>query len=221
MKLFFDRPDIQTVMLDMDGTVLDLHFDDFFWRQVIPKTYAESKRLSLEQALQKLAPEFISRRGTLDWYCLDFWSNLLEFDVAAVKRTYQDQIKFLPDAEIFLSAVRESGKRLLLVTNAHPDTMRIKFSQTGVDQYFDAIYSSHHFGFPKEHQEFWNRFREQESFDPDKTLFADDSEAVLEAAVQFGIREVVAIARPNSAANRQELPQFRNVDYLHQLMPTR
>lgn len=205
-------------MLDMDGTVLDLHFDDFFWRKVIPKTYAERNKMPESEAIEKLAPEFVSRQGTLNWYCLDFWSGLLGFDVATLKRSYQDLISLLPEAEEFLSAVRDSGKRLLLVTNAHPDTMKIKFSQTGIDHYFDDIYSSHYFGYPKEHQEFWRRLQKRESFNPDRTLFADDSEAVLKAARDFGIREVVAIARPDSTADRRELAHFTNVDYLHQLV---
>ena len=32
---------INTVLLDMDGTILDLHFDNYFWKEYVPQKYAE------------------------------------------------------------------------------------------------------------------------------------------------------------------------------------
>ncbi|MEM7282387.1 MAG: GMP/IMP nucleotidase [Pseudomonadota bacterium] len=218
MKPFFDRDGIETVMLDMDGTILDLHFDDHFWREVIPMTYAERNEKRLADAIEELTPEFVSRQGTLDWYCLDFWSDLLKFNVAELKLEYRDLIRYLPRAKDFLAAVRDSGRRLLLVTNSHPEAMRIKFERTQLDQHFDDIYTSHHFGYPKENQEFWRRLKQAEDFDPNSTLFVDDSEAVLHAAKRFGIREVVAIARPDTTAQRRDIAGFASVDYLHELL---
>ena len=34
-------PEIHTVLLDMDGTLLDLRFDNHFWRELVPERYAE------------------------------------------------------------------------------------------------------------------------------------------------------------------------------------
>ena len=47
------------------------------------------------------------------------------------------------------------GKRLVLLTNSHPEVLRIKDGRTGVKAYFDAVFSSHEFRAPKEEARFW------------------------------------------------------------------
>jgi len=46
--------EISTVLLDMDGTILDLHFDTHFWLEHLPMRYSEKTGISLEQAKEKL-----------------------------------------------------------------------------------------------------------------------------------------------------------------------
>jgi FMN phosphatase YigB (HAD superfamily) len=41
---------IDTVLLDMDGTLLDLRFDNYFWMEFLPERYAERHGLTPEQA---------------------------------------------------------------------------------------------------------------------------------------------------------------------------
>ena len=41
---------IDTVLLDMDGTLLDLHFDNFFWSEHLPRTYALRHQISKEES---------------------------------------------------------------------------------------------------------------------------------------------------------------------------
>ena len=43
--------EIDTVMFDMDGTLLDLHFDNFFWLKVVPEHFSKHHGVSEEQAL--------------------------------------------------------------------------------------------------------------------------------------------------------------------------
>lgn len=218
MKTFFERDHIHTVMLDMDGTVLDLHFDDYFWRQVVPKTYADTHQLPISEVLERLRPEFENRRGTLEWYCLDFWSDLLGFNVQSLKQNYRDRIRFLPGAVSFLESVKSSGKRLLLVTNSHRDAMSLKFECTGLDGYFDAIYTSHDSGFPKERQEFWTYLMEHESFDPSRTFFADDNLDVLRSANRYGIADLMGISKPDTQSPVRMVTEFESVESLGDLV---
>jgi putative hydrolase of the HAD superfamily len=113
--------------------------------------------------------------------------------------------------------VRALGKRVVLVTNAHGDTLAVKNAQLDFRGHFDAIYSSHTFGTPKETLAFWERLIELEPFDRERTLFADDSLPVLRAARAFGIGWLYAIAQPDSSRPRREIDEFPAVNRLHEL----
>jgi 5'-nucleotidase len=209
---------IDTVLLDLDGTLLDLAFDNHFWSVRVPEAWARPRALSLEQAVAELQPRFRACEGTLDWYCLDYWSRELELDIAALKHCHAHQVRWLPGAREFLGRVRALGKRLVLLTNAHPTTLAIKDARTQVLSHFDAGYSSHRFKAPKEAPQFWQQLSRVEPFDPTRSLFVDDSLPVLRAAHAAGIRLTYAVQRPDSGAALRLQQQFPAVDAVAQLL---
>jgi putative hydrolase of the HAD superfamily len=167
---------IDTVLLDMDGTVLDLAFDNHFWRSHVPEAWGRQRSLSAQQALEQLKARFRACEGTLNWYCVDYWSRELELDIPALKERHSERIRWLPGAREFLQQVRALGKRLVLITNSHPKTLAIKDARTQVISHFDAGFSSHSFGAPKEEMQFWRELAKVEHFDPARSLFVDDSQ---------------------------------------------
>ncbi len=187
-----------TLMLDMDGTLLDLAYDNYMWLTHIPAAYARARGLPDEEAQKQLYAQFHSMRGTLEWYCLDHWSERLQLDIVGLHHAERDRIGWLPRAREFLQQVRHDGLRVLLVTNAHPDTLHMKSQVTGLEQFFDSLYTAHEFGVPKERPEFWQALAEVEAFDPHSTMFVDDTEPVLESAARFGVRHVVRVTRPDT-----------------------
>jgi HAD superfamily hydrolase (TIGR01509 family) len=189
---------IDTVLLDLDGTLLDLAFDTYFWWHHIPTMYGAPRSMPTDQARETLKPRFKACEGTLDWYCVEYWSRELGLDVPALKRAAGDRIGWLPGAEEFLKRLRARGKRVVLMTNAHPEALRIKDERTGVTRYFDAVHSSHTFGAPKENPKFWEAVQAVEPFDRERSMFVDDSPAVLRAAKAAGIRWVYAVRRPDT-----------------------
>jgi putative hydrolase of the HAD superfamily len=209
---------IDTVLLDMDGTLLDLRFDSYFWLELIPERYAARHGLTIQESLAALRPLFAARQGTLDWYCTDFWTRELSLDIAAMKHEMREHVRFLPGAEEFLQALRGKGLRVALVTNAHRDSLKMKATQTGLTNYFDVVFSSHSFGVPKEHPRFWQQLQAELHFDPARTLFVDDSRAVLEAARRHGIAHIVAISRPDSTLNAREVGEFMSVEAVAELL---
>jgi 5'-nucleotidase len=209
---------IDTVLLDMDGTLLDLRFDSYFWLELVPERYAAQNGLTLAEARAVLGPLFAGKQGTLDWYCTDFWSRELSLDIAAMKHEVREHVRFLPGAEEFLQALRDRGLRVALVTNAHRDSLKVKATQTGLTNYFDAVFSSHSFGMPKEHPEFWRQLQAALHFDPARTLFVDDSHAVLEAARRHGIAHIFAISRPDSTLSAREMREFMSVEAVSELL---
>ncbi|MBC7982452.1 MAG: HAD-IA family hydrolase, partial [Candidatus Obscuribacterales bacterium] len=155
----------------------------------------------------------------LNWYCTDYWSLELALDIVALKRSARTRIAWLPGAERFLFALRRASKRLLLVTNAHGDSLCIKDECTGIRGYFDAAISSHSYGHPKEHSAFWQRLQREHYFDPARTLFIDDSLPVLRAAREFGIARVVAVTHPDSQLKQRECEEFPAVTRVVNLLP--
>ena len=210
--------EIDTVLLDMDGTLLDLRFDNYFWLEILPERYAQRHELSLEAARTTLAPLFVAKQGTLDWYCIDFWSRELSLDIAMLKREACAEVRFLPGAERFLQTLHERGRDPVLVTNAHRGVLDIKTAQTGLARYFRHIVSSHDFGAPKEHPEFWSQLQAQLAFDPQRCLFVDDSLPVLKAARTHGIGQIFAITRPDSTQHARQIADFPSVERVQELL---
>jgi putative hydrolase of the HAD superfamily len=208
---------IDTVLLDMDGTLLDLRFDNWFWGTLIPSRYADAHCLSETQAHALLAAKFKSVAHTLNWYCIEYWTRELRLDIPTLKREALSRVDFLPGAEMFLRKLRASGKRVLLVTNSHPTTLAIKDQRVGITQFFDACYSSQPFEAPKENPAFWHRLAEREEFSPQRTLFIDDSLPVLECAREFGIAHLRAVRCPDSGLPPQPTGSFAAIDGVAEL----
>lgn len=215
--LTVDWQQIDTVLLDMDGTLLDLHFDNFFWQHHLPNACAMHWHVDRAEAERRLFARFHAVQGTLHWYCLDYWQNQLGLDVVALKREIQHLIAVRPGVWEFLRFLRDQGKRRILVTNAHRMSLALKMELTGMAPWLDRLVSTHDFGHPKEEQLFWRELSVKEPFDPVRTLFIDDTPKILDAAGQFGIRHLWSIHQPDSRGEPHFLPDYPQVHSFHPL----
>ncbi len=213
-----DWKKIDTVLLDMDGTLLDLNFDNHFWKEFVPLKYAQQKDLSLDAAKQALEPQFKSMEGTLEWYCLDYWSEVLQLDIAGLKAEISGLIAVLPHVIEFLEKLQQSSQRVLLVTNAHRDSLGLKMEKTCLQPFFDDIISSHDLGFAKENTDFWPLLQQQQAFDKSTTLLIDDSLAVLNSARQFGIAHLISVSKPDSRQPKKTVIDYRAIEDFRELM---
>jgi len=211
--------EIESVFLDMDGTLLDLHFDNHFWREHVPLRYAERHRLDIESAKSELVPRFRSKEGTLEWYCVEHWSRELGLDIVELKRELDHLIAVHDNVGEFLQRVRAAGKRIVMVTNAHTHALDLKMEVTGLGDAFDALVCSHDIGHPKEDTRFWSALMNEEGFSNESTLFIDDSLPVLRAAREFGIRHILAMRKPDSRSPARDIEEFPAIDGFHQIMP--
>lgn len=209
-----DWSKISTVLLDMDGTILDLHFDNHFWLEHFPARYSEHHGISIEEGKQKLMERYLDLSGTIEWYCLDYWTEFTQMPIPLLKREIQHLIQLREDADEFLTALKQSGREVILVTNAHPDALSLKIERTQLDKYFDVLYSSHEFGVVKESQLLWQRLQAKQGFDVNKTLFVDDSLPVLKSAQKYGIKHILAVENPDSKKPVNSFTDFTSIsDY--------
>ena len=216
-KTMFTR--CETLMLDMDGTVLDLAYDNYVWKELVPEHYAKVTGISIDDARSRLFAKYHEIQGDIQWYCLDHWSERLGLDVLELHRGVNHRIGYLPGAKKFLEALREHNVRVLLVTNSHPDTLALKDEVTGLAGYFDAIYTSHQFGFAKERQEFWQALQKEEHFVTDSTLFVDDNRTVLNSANTYGLDMLVEISQPDTSEPVRETAAYTGVKGVADMLP--
>ena len=209
---------IHTVFLDMDGTLLDLHFDNHFWLEHLPRRYAELNDKEFKDAEQELLQMYASKQGTLDWYCLDYWSDTLGVNIVALKQEVAERVAVLPGVEPFLQWVHEQGKRIVMVTNAHRDSLELKLERVALGSYFDRFISSHDLREAKEVDGFWEKLQLLEPFDKQSTMLIDDNASVLSSAQRYGIQWLYGIRQPDRQKPAVRLDGFPVLSELSDLI---
>jgi len=215
----FKWDDIETVFLDMDGTLLDRYFDDYFWEHLLPEEYARRNHLDIQKARRQLLTRYKEEEGKLTWMDLDFWSKELDIDIPALKEQVHHLISIHPYGEDFLQFLHRSGKGVYLVTNAHYKTLDLKLKKTEIGKYFDSIISAFDMGIPKEESSFWRKMADRINFHKDSTLLIDDTEKVLISARDYGIRYLILLARPSSRGEIKTSEEFPTISYFNEIFP--
>lgn len=210
---------IDTVLLDMDGTLLDLHFDNFFWQEYLPRRYAEIKGMEFADAKQLVIDHTLDIGGSLNWYSTDYWSGFLDIDVIEIKHEVSYKVAVRPYSVDFLDALHVAGKDVVMVTNAHHDVLTLKMDKTQIADKFDRLITVHEFSLPKEDPQCWHEVHKRHRFDADRTLLIDDNLHALQSAREYGIDKLLAIYKPDSQQPRREISGFDSIDSFDEIMP--
>ena len=219
MRHELDWDSIDTVLLDMDGTLLDRHFDDHFWLEYLPERWGEREGVGLDAAKEHLHSLYRSQECTLNWTDLDYWSEQLDIDIPQMKLEIEHLIAVHPGVEQFLDFCCLRGKRLCLVTNAHDKTVEIKMGKTMIADRFDRIITAHQVGLPKEDRQFWQELQRFVEYNPATTMLGEDSETNLRTAAEYGIRHLFYVSHYSSRCTPVSSAQFTTIDYFTRLLP--
>ncbi len=214
----FSWQEIDTVLLDLDGTLLDKYFDDFFWEEFVPETFAKKNHIEMGTAKKKLLSTYKKVENTLEWTDLDYWSEELSLNIPMLKREISHLIALRPQAIEFLEYLREIKKPAYLVTNAHPKTLKLKLEKIDIEKYFTEIFCAKEVGTAKEQPEFWSMLKELLPFNRNRTLFVDDTEKVLQSARSYGLGHLIHIAQPSSRTPPAFSNNFTSILNFQELM---
>jgi putative hydrolase of the HAD superfamily len=214
----FQWNDIDTILLDMDGTLLDSYFDDFFWEEYVPRVFAEENNLTPEEARKALLKRYRRVEKTLQWADLDFWSDQLGLDIPELKCKIDHLIQVHPYVIDFLKFIQSIEKDLYLVTAAHSKTLKIKLAKTAIGPYFKKIIPAEEIGEAKEQPIFWNKLEKNLKFDKNRTILVDDNANVLQAACSYGLPHLIYVAKPSSRLPVRYSADFPSIVYFNELI---
>ena len=210
---------IDTVLLDMDGTLIDLHFDSHLWQTLVPVRYAERLGLPLAEAKAQIDTHYHAVNGTSTGTAWITGPGRSGSTSAPSNRRSWRRSSGAPTSFPSWPHSKAAGKQVVLFTNAHPASLSVKDARLGLAQHLDLMVSTHELGWSKESQHCWQALAERLAFDPARTLFVDDSERILAASAEFGIAHQLGIRHPDSQMPPLTFQHFPALDDYADLLP--
>ena len=186
------------LMFDMDGTLLDLAFDDLIWNTKLPERHAATHQCTLEQSISTLTNFYQTHKHTISWYSSKYWTEKVGVDVLKLQYDFKDKISPRLGCFELLENLNKQGYRCWLLTNADSVGLQLKLENVNLAPYFELIVSSEEIGYSKEFVEFWQILQDKYPFDPQHAVLIDDTAPVLRGAEKFGLEHLITILQPSS-----------------------
>jgi putative hydrolase of the HAD superfamily len=186
--------DIECLLIDMDGVILDNAYDNDFWQNQIPEVIADSKGIAFDDAKRLAIQIFNYKKNTKDWYDVDYWSNMLNIDIEAQKRSEKSFSRIsLYDGVIDTLSVLKNKTKTILITNAHRKTLNIKLEKYNLTPYFDEMVCAHELHYVKEDIQLWYMLRSKYRLDYEKTLLVEDTINNINVGLSAGISGAIYV----------------------------
>ncbi len=134
----------KVISFDMDGTLVAPEFTDWVWGHGIPTLYAEKTGLPFGEAKDFVVKEYLKvGEGAIEWYDITYWFRFFQLGAnwKEMMERYTDKIKVYPDVHPLLERLRDHYP-LVLTSNAGREFIHMEMEATGLDKYFDRIFSA-------------------------------------------------------------------------------
>ena len=181
------------ILSDLDGVILDLAYDIKFWELWLPEQVANQTNKSIEETKAEIKAEIDIQRGTLNFYDLNYWDDLLNVDCMQIFKEKTERCSYLGGSYEALQRLSTLKNPKYILTNGDPRIQEYKAETQNFLEFFDSIFYSMHVGYPKESKEFWALARHNLNLDFEDTIFIDDDLKVVTAAANAGIKQVAWI----------------------------
>jgi len=136
---------IEVISFDLDGTLVDDRFVNSVWFEGIPRLYSAKKGLSFGDATKAVKREYDKvGKEKLEWYDLRHWMKKfgLNVDPQELLGNFKHTINTYPEVPRILDVLKRRGYRLIIVTNAYWEFVRLELKRTNMENYFEKVFSS-------------------------------------------------------------------------------
>jgi len=181
------------ILSDLDGVILDLAYDKKFWELWLPEQVTRQTNKSIEEAKAEIMTEIDIQRGTLNFYDLNYWDDLLNVDCMQIFQEKEERCSYLAGSYEALQRLSTLKNPKYILTNGDPRIQEYKAETQNFLEFFDSIFYSMHAGYPKESKEFWALARHNLNLEFEDAIFIDDDLKVVTAAANAGIKQVAWI----------------------------
>ena len=202
------------ILSDLDGVILDLAYDIKFWELWLPEQVANQTNKSVEETKAEIKAEIDIQRGTLNFYDLNYWDDLLNVDCMQIFKEKTERCSYLGGSHEALQRLSTLKNPKYILTNGDPRIQDYKAETQNFLEFFDSIFYSMHVGYPKESKEFWALARHNLNLDFEDTIFIDDDFKVVTAAAKAGIKQVAWITPGKNRILQNRVETFASLSDL-------
>jgi len=133
---------LKIISFDVDGTLVDLEYNDLIWFKEIPELVARKKKISFEKSLKFVHEEYAKLgEHNLNWYDINYWISYFGIEISPDKifEKYEPQVKIYPEVIPLLEELKK--KYILIVITAMPREFLIP-KMKNLEKYFKFSFSA-------------------------------------------------------------------------------
>ena len=136
------KKSLRIISFDVDGTLVDLEYNDLIWFKEIPELVAKKKKISFEKSLKFVHEEYAKLgEHNLNWYDINYWISYFGIEISPDKifEKYEPQVKIYPEVIPLLEELKK--KYILIVITAMPREFLIP-KMKNLEKYFKFSFSA-------------------------------------------------------------------------------